>query len=112
MSISDCNTVVAGLMYRLTQENGARPSTLIGLTLEVLGKFEIYRDEKGTQIAKLPVFEHKTGDRQVAILTLTLEMLSMLQTFRWYVQPVVPGEADFFDNAHSQFLKWSKSNTR
>ena len=69
MSISDYNSVVACLLDRLTQENGARPSTLIGLTLEVLGKFEIYRDEKGRQIAKLPVFEHKTGDRQVPILT-------------------------------------------
>ena len=102
MFISDYSIVVACLLDRLTQENGARPSTLIGLTLEVLGKFEIYHDEKGTQIAKLPVFEHKTGDRQVAILTMTLEMLPMLQTFHRYVRPMVPGEADFTDNAHSK----------
>ena len=93
MSISDYNTVVACLMYRLTQENGARPSTLIGLTLEVLGKFEMYEDEIGCQIVKLPVFEHKTGDRQVAILTLTPEMLSMLVSFRRHVRPMVPGES-------------------
>ena len=34
MFISDYNTAVACFLDRLTQENGARPSTLIGLTLE------------------------------------------------------------------------------
>ena len=105
---SDYNMIVILIVFRLTQENGQRPSAIIGLTLERFAKREPKPDGK----VDIVIFEHKTGDSEAAIIHASEALIAMLQTFAEYIRVLVPGSERLQEPYHSLILRWTTKKGR